>query len=131
MPRVFSQPQMSWKEPGWRWGDAQGKAHEEAKRLRSSLSTREQRQSFLTGIGMMDPEDWQDAKVVLALNVQRASKFSNGGAYGMDRDEQTNWRALMDDMAACRFEGYRGDLLLAEAIMERLGLSESKRIASL
>ena len=34
----------------------------------------------------------------------------------------------MAEMAACAFEGYRGDLLLADAIGERLGLS--KRLAS-
>ena len=37
----------------------------------------------------------------------------------------------MDDMADCCFEGFRGDVLLAEAIIERLGLSEGKRLAAL
>ena len=50
--------------------------------------------------------------------------------YGLDEEEQQEWRSLVAEMAACAFEGYRGDLLLADAIGERLGLSESKRLAS-
>ena len=37
----------------------------------------------------------------------------------------------MNDMAACRFEGYQGDLLLAEEIGERLGPTESERLSAL
>lgn len=120
-----------WSDPEWKWGSATGKAHDEAARLRLQLQRPEQRENFLSDIGMMDIEDFKDSKIVLALKIQRASGFSRAAAYGLDREEQVMWRNLMDDMAACRFEGYRGDLLLAEAIIERLGLSEGKRLAAL
>ena len=94
-------PRMSWSDPEWRWGSGTGKAHLAAQRLRSSLSTIEQREKFLTGIGMMDPEDWEDSKVVLALNIQRASKRCYAQAYCLEVEEQAAWRSLMDGMAAC------------------------------
>ena len=122
---------MSWTDANWNWGSTQGLAHEEALRLTTALSTPEQRGKFLTGIGMMDPEDFADSKIVLALNIQRAAKRCYAADYGLDPEEQLAWQALMDEMAACRFEGYRGDELLAVAIMDRVGLIESKRLASL
>ena len=54
-----------WSEPGWNWGSANGEAHNEALRIRSSLSTPDQRERFLTDVGMLDEEDWEDSKVVL------------------------------------------------------------------
>ena len=33
--------------------------------------------------------------------------------------------------AACRFEGHRGDELLADACIDRLGLIEAKRLSAL
>ena len=74
--------------------------------------------------------DLSDGKVVLALKCQRAAKKCYANAYGFDDEEQQQWRQLMDDIAACRFEEHRGDVLLADAIGERLGLIESKRLAS-
>lgn len=124
-------PKMSWSDPDWSWGSATGKAHDAARQLRESLDSPEARQQFVTGLGMMDPEDWEESKLVLALKIQRAAKRCYGKAHGLDQDEQSSWRALVDAMAACEFEGYRGDLRLAEAIIERLGLSEGKRVASL
>lgn len=124
-------PQMSWSDPDWKWGSASGKAHVTAQRLRSELSTPEERKSFIAAVGMMDPEDWKDGKVVLALNIQRAAKRCYAADYGLSEDDQTSWRALMDEMAEGLYEGYRGDILLAEAIGDRLGLIESKRLAAL
>lgn len=122
---------MSWSDPEWKWGSAAGKAHVEAARLRSELSTPEQRATFLTGVGMMDPDDWADSKVVLALTIQRAAKRCYAAAYNLDQEQQLAWRSLMDDIASCQFEGYRGDVNLAEAIIERLGLIEGKRLSAL
>ena len=123
--------QMSWSDPDWKWGSASGKAHDTAQRLRSSLSTPEARSAFIRDVGMMDPQDFKDGKVVLALNIQRAAKRCYAADYGLDSEEQNSWRALMNEMADCQFEGYRGDVLLAEAIGDRLGLIESKRLAAL
>ena len=120
-----------WSEPGWNWGSANGDAHDEAMRLRSSLSTPEKRERFLTDVGMLDEEDWEDSKVVLALKCQRAAKRCYAKDYGLDKEEQLAWRALAEGMAACRFEGYDGDILLAEDIGERLGPVEAERLSAL
>ena len=121
-----------WSEPGWNWGSANGEAHHEAMRLRALLSTPEKRERFLTDVGMLDEEDWEDSKVVLALACQRASKLRHAEDYpNLDKEAQLAWRALMNDMAACRFEGHQGDLLLAEEIGERLGPIESERLSGL
>ena len=101
-------------------------------RLRASLSTPEKRERFLTDVGMLDEEDWEDSKVVLALACQRASKLCFAKDYpNLDKEALLAWRALMNDMAACRFEGHQGDLLLAEEIGERLGPIESERLSAL
>ena len=122
---------MSWSDPDWNWGSANGAAHVEAARLRASLNTPDQRARFLTDVGMMDPLDWEDSKIVLALKIQRAAKLCFAKDYGLEREEQESWRELMNDMAACKFEGYRGDLLLADAIIERLTLIDAKRVSAL
>ena len=68
---------------------------------------------------------------MLALKCQRAAKRCYARVYGLDEEEQLNWRGLMNGLAECEFEGYRGDLLLADAIGERLGMIERKRLGSL
>ena len=121
-----------WSEPGWNWGSANGEAHDEALRLRSSLSTPDQRERFLTDVGMLDEEDWEDSKVVLALACQRAAKLCYAKDYpAFGKEGQLAWRALMSDMAACRFEGSQGGLLLADEIGVRLGPIESERLSAL
>ena len=121
-----------WSEPGWNWGSANGDAHDEAMRLRSSLSTPEKRERFLTDVGMLDEEDWEDSKVVLALACQRAAKLCYAKDYpAFGEEDQLAWRALMNDMAACRFEGNQGGLLLADEIGVRLGPIESERLYAL
>jgi hypothetical protein len=122
---------MGWSDDDWQWGSAAGEAHKVACDLRESLATPEKRASFLTDLGMMDPRDFSDSKVVLALLIQRLSERCFADEHGLDVDKQDNWREIMEEMAACRFEGYRGDILLAEAIMDRIGLIEGKRLASL
>ena len=65
------------------------------------------------------------------ITVWFGTRAFAGNDHGLDDDEQRSWRGLMVDMSACSFEGYRGDVLLAEAIIEREGLIEGKRLASL
>ena len=129
--RLSTQLAMSWSDPDWNWGSATGSAHIEAVRLRKELASPEQRKQFLGAVGMMDPDDYADGKIVLALTIQRAAKKCFADDYGLDEEEQCSWRALMDDMADARFEGYRGDLLLAAEIGDRVGLIESKRLSNL
>ena len=121
----------AWSDPEWRWGCADGTAHAVATRLKTSLSTAEARSRFLTDVGMLDEEDWEDSKVVLALKCQRAAQRCHAADYGLDEDAQDSWQSLADDMASCKFEGYGGDLRLVEAIGDRLSLSESKRLSAL
>ena len=69
------------------------------------------------------------AMIALALTIKSASKDFD--AYGLDEDELLTWRSLADDIVNDQFDGYRGDLLLAEAIIDRVGLIESKRLSNL
>ena len=82
---------------------------------------------------VLDPLDFEDSKVVLALKIQRATRAAKPRleTYGLDADERAAWRQVMDDLAACRFEGHRGDELLADACIDRLGLIEAKRLSAL
>jgi hypothetical protein len=54
------------------------------------------------------------ARGSLALKCQRARNV------GYDLDRGATWEQLMEDMAACKFEGEGGDEKLATAIRERL-----------
>ena len=136
-PRIVHRhgaPQLSsWSDADWQWGSASGTARAAAARLRASLQTPEQRAGFLTDVGMLDPLDFEDSKVVLALKIQRATSAAKPRleTYGLDEDERAAWRQVMDDLAACRFEGHRGDELLADACIDRLGLIEAKRLSAL
>ena len=38
---------MSWGSPAWNWGSANGKAHDEAAKLRGALATEAQRVDYL------------------------------------------------------------------------------------
>ena len=55
--------------------------------------------------------DLEEMKLALALKCQAARN--------MGYDDQ-NWEQLMDEMAACRFEGAEGPALLCDAIRQRL-----------
>jgi hypothetical protein len=129
--RLSAQLGMSWSDPDWNWGSTTGGAHIEAVRLRKELASPGQRKQFLDAVGMMDPDNYADGKIVLALTIQRAAKECFADDYGLDEEEQRSWQALLDDMADARFEGYRGDLLLAAEIGDRVGLIESKRLSNL
>ena len=87
-----------------------GTAHDEAMELRSRLSTEEARSSFLFTV-FAGQADLEEMKLALALKCQAARN--------MGYDDQ-NWEQLMDEMAACRFEGAEGQALLCDAIRGRL-----------
>ena len=101
---------MGFGDPGWNWGSAMGTAHDEAMRIRSSLSTEEARSNFLFTV-FAGQADLEEMKLALALKCQAARN--------MGYDDQ-NWEQLMDEMAACRFEGAEGQALLCDAIRSRL-----------
>ena len=98
-------------------------------RVREALATPEERSSFVDAVGMMDPDDFADSKIALALTIEHAS--TDAEACGLDEDELLSWRSLADDIMNACFEGHRGDLRLAEAIIDRVGLIESKRLSNL
>ena len=124
--RRTAAPLMAWRDPNWHWGSSEGTSHKEVLRLRDSLSTPEDRQKFLWDVGMMDPLDWEDSKIVLALKCQRVTE--NPKDYSLEDNEREAWRTLMDEIVDCQYEGYEGDLRLAEAVVERLGVVESLRM---
>ena len=101
---------MGFADPGWNWGSAVGTAHDEAMKIRSRLSTEEARSNFLFTV-FAGQADLEEMKLALALKCQAARN--------MGYDDQ-NWEQLMDEMAACRFEGAEGPALLCDAIRQRL-----------
>ena len=101
---------MGWADPDWNWGYANGRAHDEAMKVRDALQSPESRKSFtfMVFAGMAPTEN---IKMVLALKCQRARNLGYDNA---------NWAGLMEDMAACKFEGEDGEGLLCNAIRGRL-----------
>ena len=77
-------------------------------RVRDSLSTPEKRTQFLQD-NAANSADLEDAKMALALSCQRARNI------GYDLPGRP-WEGLMEDMAACKFEGEDGPEKLATAI---------------
>ena len=117
---------MGWSDPTWNWGSANGAAHDEAMKVRQALATPEARVKFLqdTASGV---ESLEEGKMALALSCQRARNFGYDTDAGI-RDGGRwpgggKWEALMEEMAACAFEGDGGDEALAEAIRRRLKAS--------
>ena len=102
---------MGWDEPDWNWGYANGKAHDEAMKVREALHSPESRKSFLFMVfsGMAPLET---VKMALALKCQRARNLGY--------DSNGSWEGLMEQMAACEFEGEGGEAALCAAIRARL-----------
>ena len=73
---------------------------------------------------------WRRSSEKLGRNQRRLLR-NIAEEYGLDQDEQLSWQTLMDEMLQASFEGYRGDLRLAEALIDRVGLIEGKRLGSL
>mmetsp|Transcript_16977 Transcript_16977/g.28315 ORF Transcript_16977/g.28315 Transcript_16977/m.28315 type:complete len:157 (+) Transcript_16977:149-619(+) len=103
-------PRMGWADPDWKWGFAQGAAHDAAKKVRAALSSQDARQAFLFNV-FAGQADIEEVKMVLALKAQHARNFQY---------DQRDWEGLMDDMAACKFEGSDGLGQLCRALRERL-----------
>eukprot|EP00913_Durusdinium_trenchii_P003285 g3040.t1 len=102
-------PRKGWADKDWNWGSPFGTAHDEAMALRERLDTREthgeQRETWLKRLesGQVDVEEM---KLALGLRIQHAAR------QGLDGDG-AGW-ALMQDMAACKYEGSDGQKLLKE-----------------
>ena len=111
-PRSSAPVIMGWSDSGWNWGSAIGDAHNEAMRVRNKFSTPSSRTTFLQE-SSNDDVDIEEAKMLLALSCQRARNV------GYDLPNR-GWEMLMEEMAACDFEGDGGEDKLADAIRERL-----------
>jgi len=117
---------MGWSEPNWNWGSAIGDAHNEAMKVRRALATAEARVQFLQDTSKGEG-NFEDAKMALALACQRARNLGydtpDGIRDGGKWPTGGKWESLMEDMAACKFEGDSGDEALADAIRQRLKAS--------
>lgn len=90
----------SWGSAEWKWGSADGAAHTVAERVREELSMQHRRTALLS-YARMGNCDFFDLKMALALKCQRARNN------GYD-DPDGRWEALMEDIAACKFEDPEG-----------------------
>ena len=106
----------SWDSPDWRWGYANGAAHDVAMAVRSRFDGRPARARLLADLRSAEPPPLDDVKMVLSLAWQRARN------YGYDN---ADWEGAMEQMAACAFEGEGGPARLAEAIRLRLGNTDA------
>mmetsp|Transcript_69928 Transcript_69928/g.154220 ORF Transcript_69928/g.154220 Transcript_69928/m.154220 type:complete len:172 (+) Transcript_69928:24-539(+) len=104
MPRS-SVLRYGWADKDWNWGSPFGTAHDEAMALRERLDTREQRASWAQRLESGEV-DLEEMKLALGLRIQHAARA------GMDGDG-AGW-TLMQDMAACKYEGSDGPKLLKE-----------------
>jgi hypothetical protein len=107
-------PPPSWGSPEWKWGYADGAAHEVAARVRRELDKPHRRSAFVT-YAKCGTADLVDLKMVLALSCQRVDNTGSDEADG-------RWKTLMDEMAAVNFEheGLIDIHHLAEAANKRL-----------
>ena len=112
---------MGWADPSWNWGSANGAAHDEAMKVRGALATPEARKSFLFLV-FAGQAPIETVKMALALKCQRARNM------GYD-SPQRGWEELMEEMAACRFEGSDGEELLCQAIRSRLATPPPEPLA--
>ena len=62
---------MSWGSPAWNWGSANGKAHDEAAKLRGALATEAQRVDYLAAAKAGRISE-ASLKLALGLTMQRA-----------------------------------------------------------
>eukprot|EP00434_Breviolum_minutum_P021776 symbB.v1.2.019221.t1/scaffold1565.1/size111341/8 len=110
-----------WADKDWNWGSPFGTAHDEAMALRERLDTQEQREAWATRLKSGEV-DIEELKLALGLRIQHAARA------GMDGDG-VGW-TLMQDMAACKYEGSDGQKLLKEDL-DRLILTISGKDSSL
>ena len=107
-------PPPSWGSPEWKWGYADGAAHDVAARVREELAMKHRRSALLS-YADMGAVDFFDLKMVLALTCQRARNL------GYDVPDG-RWESLMNEMAAADFEteGMIDQEKLAAAVNKRL-----------
>ena len=108
---------MLWGDWGWCWGELGGEANMVAEGLRLILATEEERAKFLTAVET--DAEFEATKVVLALKIERSSMHPQ--EHDLADDERVAWRAVLEDMIECRFEGDDGDEKLVVAIGACLG----------
>ena len=102
-------PAMGWADPNWNWGSAIGEAHDLAQPLRARLNAdAAAREAWIKRLAAGEV-DIEEAKLALGLRAQKARRQRVDG-------DGLGWR-LMEDLAACKFEG-RDDLLAEDC--ERL-----------
>ena len=123
---------MSSRAPEWLCGDDTAMAHDKASALRRRLATPGARERFLTGLGMMDPEDFAESKLVLVLHIQRVARDEVAAARRDDSHAvRSGWISLANALMTGRFEVQGGDLLLADAITDQLPSAEAHRLSIL
>ena len=107
-------PPPSWGSPEWKWGSADGLAHEAAAALRAHFAKRHRRTSFLAW-AKAGTVDMSDLVLALALKCQRARNLGYDAPDG-------RWEALMDGIANAEYSD--GPLIdqpkLAAAVNARL-----------
>ena len=108
------EPPKSWGDPEWKWGSADGLAHEAAAALRAHFAKRHRRTSFLAW-AKAGTVDMSDLVLALALKCQRARNEGYDAPDG-------RWEALMDGIANAEYSD--GPLIdqpkLAAAVNARL-----------
>ena len=108
------EPPKSWGHPEWKWGSADGLAHEAAAALRAHFAKRHRRTSFLAW-AKAGTVDMADLVLALALKCQRARNEGYDAPDG-------RWEALMDGIANAEYSD--GPLIdqpkLAAAVNARL-----------
>lgn len=108
-------PPPSWSSPEWKWGSADGVAHEEATKARTEFAKQFRRSSLLSW-AKLGSADFVELKMVLALKCQHARNEGYDASDG-------RWAALESEMAAAEFEPEPSRIdtaKLAEAINKRL-----------
>jgi hypothetical protein len=101
---------VGWRSPGWKWGYANGKAHDVAMTTRASLQSRDERVSYIAKLVQdgKDVEDIEYLKMTLALRFQLASRQGKDGCgAGL---------IIMENMADCMYEDENVDLLISHLL---------------
>uniref|UniRef100_A0A0G4HXH7 Uncharacterized protein n=1 Tax=Chromera velia CCMP2878 TaxID=1169474 RepID=A0A0G4HXH7_9ALVE len=112
-----------WSDPEWRWGSPVGKAHDLAMKLRGRLNrSRDVREEWIIEL-VEGRVSLEEAKLALGLRIQHAARAGiDGSGAGF---------LLMQEMAACKYEGQQGEENLCrdlEALTEILPSPPEKSV---
>ena len=106
---IHCRKQMSWNDPDWNWGYADGLAHDVAMKVRKNLRSEGQRESYIQELRRGDV-DIESFKISFALRCQCAFREGcDGDGFGF---------FLMNKMAGCNYEQANGRLLLQRDLAE-------------